>query len=702
MARSDIVTKILGTGGINQQERLADPVLELADARNLWAPTGKLEKRPGFIGIGAICGAATKSAVGSVYLSEDANGALTETQTLDSKPVYTRWYFGTSEDLYSTRGAGLQLRATTANTTDMNAVVEYWNGFSWVGLNYAAAASGVQVAGTPNVYAYYTSIHLGELAAHYYFPWPGDTELLTLAGYSRYWFRFTLVHPTSTTLSATVNGVEPIPLKTDISANIYSLRYVVAAQFPTTQRFIRAFSRTNSGVVTGAAIFTNSPKLSGTADNVAEDALANSSFYYLDDEPASAAIIPEFGEVYIAYNYTTTVHKAQVTSDTTTVMDLARAEDDQTLVGPDATYDQDFVSQTGWPESKYLVYHRGEMWAANLRNAPQQVRWSAGTSLVTPGYKIWPQLNTETLADKDQSPVTGLFPWQDSVLVFKSDSIWQMVYTGQNALGLNTYRAEKIVSGSGCVSNSSIQDIKGNLVFLGEDGVYNFDGVKATKISDRVQEYINKVLPGRRAFAQSLHWKEKSCYLLAFTANGSSVNNLLLVWDYKNNSWWVWDNIEAVQMFKIEGQSGQEELFFADRAGRTFKIGVGVNDHGVAISGTATTQRINQDNVNQKLRAVVILGTNLSREVTLEAQPNDKPFLDQDTITFTFRDSNEKEYKQAQYEVNQYTEERERFIGVGELKSGEWFRLKLTHDEQYAPMSISEIRISVVPTGVRN
>lgn len=38
---------VTGVKGINQQEDLADPQLELADARNLWAPDGALISRPG-------------------------------------------------------------------------------------------------------------------------------------------------------------------------------------------------------------------------------------------------------------------------------------------------------------------------------------------------------------------------------------------------------------------------------------------------------------------------------------------------------------------------------------------------------------------------------------------------------------------------------------------------------------------------------
>lgn len=719
MSRSEgIITKVLGIKGINQQERLADPILELADANNLWAPNGRLEKRPGFYGASGYS-SLTQPGTGATILKEDPIGTFSATSTLDSLPAGSRWYIGMPTLSGNTSDCGLSVTMNAnINLNNNTARIEYWNGRLWAPISHLEVGS--DGAAIPITDTTAVTSHLSTTKAYtlFYFAVPFDLTLSTINAVSAYWFRLTVqskLGDASLDASVQVPVAGWLPGAYDPADAERAFMFRTAPEFPNGPRHILMEAYPLQGTTT----FINSASITGPRGAVFQRNFADTDVPSLRypgySQPPCVTVVPEFDEAYIAYNYVTTVHKANPLS-AADVVSIAVEERDPLFVGADSSYDPDFISQGGQPEARFITYHRGEMWAANLKGSPLQIRWSAGTSLSTPGYKIWPTISTEFLADVDQGQITGLMPWQDSVVVFKSDSIWQMVYTGQNALGLNTYRPEKIVSGTGCVSNASIQNINGTLVFLSENGVYQFDGNSVVKLSDRVQSYVNSIVPGRRRWAVSAHWKAKSCYLLSICSNlaktgalnafsdgnNNGDNNTILVWDYKNDSWWVWTGITATGFLSVDNKSEDQVVYFYNAFGTVYTLGVGLNDYGAAIESYGITQRINQDNVNQKLRAAVFLGSNTTKALTIECQTNDKPFLDADTTTIDFTDKAEKTYGIAQYNADEYTVMRDRFVGVGELKSGEWFRLKFSHDEKDAPLSISEMRISVIPTGARN
>ena len=690
--------EILGIKGINQQERLADPTMELYDARNLWAPDGRLEKRPGFWGVGSSNLSTTSDLTGfssavKMYV-EDPVGTFTETSTISALGVGERFYFKWTDDDASLFSAtklptGLGVVMTNVNTNDISAFVEYWNGATWAPLNVAEIDD-------PGTGYNITAISFSKTENVFIFPWPND---ITVSGSPYGQIRFTIQAKNGTSAlvtPTTVNRANCSLYQTSLTVP-YSPLYYMAVPFLSGLRYIAGY-RDVSTPTNGASI-QSTRELAGPATGAqAIERVRKTDIIYTTDVPASIAIVPAFGEFYVAYNRIVTAHKSVVLS-AADCASLATVETDPEFIGPNEQYGPAFVPQlASWPRAQHIAFHRGEMWAANLKDGGEHsIRWSAGA----PAYKVWPTISIETLTDVDNSPISALFAYDQDMIVFKNSSIWRMVYTGLNGLKLNSYRAEKIVSGIGCGAHQSIQDINGNLVFLAEDGVYVFNGVKAEKISSRIQKIIDSISPGRRALAVSTHWKAKSCYLLAVTTSGSDTNNLVLVWDYKNDSWWVWDNIEAGSFFGSDNDVEAATTYFTDAYGQVFQLGVGQHDYGTAISAYYVSQRLNQANVNQKIRAVTFLGTNHTREIDVEVQPNDQPFLGKDVQTVTFKDSNEKEYGTAQYDVSHYSPERERYAGLGELKSGSWFRLKVSHDLKDHPLQLANTQINVVPTGVR-
>lgn len=701
---------VTGVGGINQQRDLADPQKELADARNVWAPNGRVIARPGYTGIAAFNFADyTSGAAGTATCVKEVAGTYTTTANLASLGVAnsndnTHFYLGFSAVMLAYQlgtGIGFDGVAFSPNTNSVGYRLSYWNGNSWIGLNSTFTEGGTAQRTVPSVFMNGTNPMLN-------FPWPGDMALLTIDSLSRYWFRVTLLPNTDTTFDAVVN----------LSATINSLNHnlnaavipatgdvvpltMFAVQFPYTKRYIWPFLCGGS-IASGKFIVLNTGIIGAPEANEYYD---DSTTDFTVNEPASMAVIPQFEECYLTYNYKVSVHKAYPTSTDSVEPVL---EDAVSVIGSGAPYDRNVVSQLlSWPQSKYIEFFRGELWAANLVDGVYSIRWSAPQ----PFYKVWPTLNLEVLMENDNSPITGLKGFQEHMTVFKNDSIWKMVDTGISDFSLQTYSPIRVVNGVGCVANSSIQEIRNQLVFLAEDGIYAYNGSpNIVKLSDPINDVISRIPSGRRAFVSSCHWKSKSLYLLSATVTGATNsphteeltkewNNIVIVWDYKNNSWWVWDNVQAESFTVDESSSDNERVFFQDVGSRIFELGSALTDHGTAISSYVETHPLLESNDARSLRSVELTCPQLARSATVEVKRNDAS--SGTSATYDFTDDLEVEYLTATYGTSTYTKKRDRAIRRDFRENGYDFTAKVSHSTHNTQFEMRDLKLGFVSMGKR-
>jgi len=258
-----------------------------------------------------------------------------------------------------------------------------------------------------------------------------------------------------------------------------------------------------------------------------------------------------------------------------------------------------------------------------------------------------------------------------------------------------------VVAGVGCVSNASIQRIRGGLIFLAEDGVYRFDGTpNIVKLSDRIGKTIESISPSRRHLSASVHWRTKSCYLLSVAVDGSHDNNRTIVYDYKNDAFWLWD-VPAKLWLLDEDAHDNERLYFINQYAQVFEMGDGNHDHGAAISSNILTQRIGE-NLNTKItiRQVEVLSDNRTSSLSVAVRHNDDE--NSETIgTLDLTDSTEAVYGTAVDGVDKYVQDRRRPRRLSYRKQGDWLQVKISHSTKNTPMTIAGIDVGYVPGGRR-
>lgn len=206
---------------------------------------------------------------------------------------------------------------------------------------------------------------------------------------------------------------------------------------------------------------------------------------------------------------------------------------------------------------------------------PTRIYWS---TINDP--EAWNAADFNEIGFKDGKDITGLEPMGDRLAIFKEDSIWVAFFTGDADTPFIFQRSSSPV---GCVSGYSIQSVKNGLVFRAEDGIYFFDGVTSTKLSDRVTTTLDTLSPSRLGVVSSAYQITKNRYWTAESLSGSSTHNRCVTWDDAGDAFSFYSG-HTPNCFVVLTTGGQERIYFGDYAGFVYRADSGANDTPAGVS----------------------------------------------------------------------------------------------------------------------
>lgn len=190
----------------------------------------------------------------------------------------------------------------------------------------------------------------------------------------------------------------------------------------------------------------------------------------------------------------------------------------------------------------------------------------------------WPEVNVINFDKGDGDQLVGMVQFLGDMLIFKRRSIYKLAGTS-----LDDFRQEKVEKRYGAVSQRSIVVDGIKLYYIGEDGIFQWNGLQSINL-------IETSIPNfwKRVNRQYIH---KSCAckgldgLLWFSVpiDDSTVPNCVLAYDPRFNSWWPWFGINA-SVF-VTFNSGSKMYLYSGHPteGVVVEQGVGYNDRGYAI-----------------------------------------------------------------------------------------------------------------------
>lgn len=643
-------------GGIETREKIIKDN-QVLDSRNLWVQDGDMAQRPGTSvrrfrgGLIDSLGAAdvtTTLRVTPANLATKANpGAGTASVITPGVSTLDAFLFGdamilhyalplpSGAEMVRTREISLRNSSVDNAVTKTRAVLQAWTGQSrgwvdcWCQLDSNSITSLQPFAQNTQRLSFAAPADIAS-----------DTITFSTGALSGYFFRLIFVSATDTTGAPFTAGIVYGNAGFE-SRIIWNSDAVEAAVNPASRpqlpgawflkyaggnRFVSAFLTPERTGLSPA--YTNLPRLEVfTSDSIQRTTLRDSGVgidparydyrYKSPTQPPSVAVIPEFNTAFIAYCNLVLEQKyagpwSQVDtypSGSTFGPLVATVNTDPLIVGPTSTsnpasvYPSDQISLlNNFPAANLIVYFSNQLWAAGIEGQPVTIRWSgeAGEG----AYNVWPEDNQVQLSTaQDNSPITAIAPLADNLVVFKKNSIWQMIDNGISDIGLTLYEPRLVVAGVGTSSPQSVKAVNGGLIFLGEDGFYFYDGTPNIKrISDPVKPYIQDINPARTPFAQGVVWRTKQYYLCSVSTRGEDQNNdLVFAYGLQNGDWQIWTGWDVQCWLQVDGVGLEEELWFTDSGGRAYQLGRWTqSDNGAEIDSWFITPRLGFDDAVTK------------------------------------------------------------------------------------------------------
>ena len=114
-------------------------------------------------------------------------------------------------------------------------------------------------------------------------------------------------------------------------------------------------------------------------------------------------------------------------------------------------------------------------------------------------------------------------------MIYKERSIWIMQYVGPP--GIFAFR--RVIEGLGAISRRAIVELTNQHFFFGTDGIYSFDGVSITPVSDRIAvDFFLALNQGKLHLNNALWVKEDFEVIFPFVSTSESVPSQALIYNY--------------------------------------------------------------------------------------------------------------------------------------------------------------------------
>ncbi len=161
---------------------------------------------------------------------------------------------------------------------------------------------------------------------------------------------------------------------------------------------------------------------------------------------------------------------------------------------------------------------------------PQRVRWS---DTADPCDFLNGNASYQDLSGADWVQTAVKFKG-DYLVIFKERSIWVGYATGDSDI----FQFDQRVTGAGCAAPKTVESLGDELVFLGWDDVYVFNGIDYESIGAPIQmELFDNLDPGAIEKCFGVIIEEQKEYWLFVPSTGSDYCDTAWVFNYELNKW---------------------------------------------------------------------------------------------------------------------------------------------------------------------
>jgi hypothetical protein len=155
--------------------------------------------------------------------------------------------------------------------------------------------------------------------------------------------------------------------------------------------------------------------------------------------------------------------------------------------------------------------------------------------------------------------------------------------TGDDA---ETFLTREISTDYGILNNRACCTWEGRFWFLDRKGIAEYTGGIPKIVSDKIEDmFLRMNLSAAKETAQMIYMKQRSEVWTLIPIDGSTINNLLVVWDIVGQQWYFWSGPNISILAKLIGRMGKETAFFGDYQNRVNTFGTSfMGDNGAGFT----------------------------------------------------------------------------------------------------------------------
>jgi hypothetical protein len=198
-------------------------------------------------------------------------------------------------------------------------------------------------------------------------------------------------------------------------------------------------------------------------------------------------------------------------------------------------------------------------------NVPTNWATTAGND--SDPYQI--SLNTQ-----DGETINALKAGLKRLMIFKPNSLHELFGSNPSDVTL-----EKVADDIGIVNNRSLVIVAAKAYFIHTTGIYLYTGGSrpSKDFSVTVQEYVSRINPSALSACSAGTDGERIYFALPLDSATSP--SVILQYDPKFNTWYVWKDITALHFLKTA-----DKWYVGDNSGRVLQMGGTTTDNGSAIA----------------------------------------------------------------------------------------------------------------------
>lgn len=226
---------------------------------------------------------------------------------------------------------------------------------------------------------------------------------------------------------------------------------------------------------------------------------------------------------------------------------------------------------------RYSEVYQNRLFLAGFSLTPSTVWFS---DVAEPeGYQ--PSFNFEVRTN-DADIITCMKAYATNLYIFKKNSFH--VLLGDNP---NNFNLQEISNLYGCLNNRAAIIYQDILLFLDRKGIMMYNGASLTVISQKIQQYFDRMNYNVALnTAIMVHDKIRNQIMISIPIDGSSTNNITIVYDYLVTAWTTYAGFNPTVFATIQGYNLTKYPAYGDAQGRINWMGpsfTGDNGSGMTL-----------------------------------------------------------------------------------------------------------------------